>query len=120
MSANQISNYPAIYNVLTAPTTLWNITNLTVTSVWTWSVTMTWDIMPTASKYYAYMWWMFMWESLNNTENIFTSSWLLQNTTYPFRIVWVTWSWSFWNFSWPFWWVTWFWVKNAKNVTTLP
>ncbi|MDD3144687.1 MAG: prepilin-type N-terminal cleavage/methylation domain-containing protein [Candidatus Gracilibacteria bacterium] len=120
MSANQLSNVTPLLTDKTAPTTLGNITNLTVTSVGTGSVTMTWDIMPTASKYYAYMGGMFMGESLNNTENIFTSSGLLQNTTYPFRIVGVTGSGSFGNFSGPFGGVTGFGVKNAKNVTTLP
>lgn len=119
MSNSQVSNYSLNHSVLTAPTTLWSLTNVHVTSVWTWSVTISWDIMPSASKYYVYAWAYFSWESADNNENVLTISNLLPNTTYTAKVVWVEWSWTFWNFAW--WnWVAWFWVKQAVTFTTNP
>lgn len=113
MSNFQISGFSSNFWVLTAPTTLWSISNITVPQIWTWSLKLTWDIMPTADKYYVYLWWHFMSASVNNNENILTVESLSPNTLYNIKVVGVKWIWTFWN------WVAWFWTKVLKNVTTL-
>lgn len=110
----QVTNPIPAINILTAPTTLWSLTNVVVSNITSTSMNITWDIMPSASKYYVYVGGKFDAESSNNNENILTLTDLPPNTQIPIRVVAVTWNGSFWNG------VASFGIKWAQNVQTNP
>ena len=99
-SDTQQSNY-TYFSKQTAPTSLTpsDITGLQIISTWSTEVNLKIDKLPSASKYYLYAGWFFIWETDDNNETDLKIYNLTPNTYYDdiFRVVWVKTPGSFWN-----------------------